>query len=83
MERFGAEDDLASADFVPLEAPAGTLIVMHGLTPHRSGPNHSPQPRGAYTLHVIDGACDYPDDNWLRRSEDMPLRGFGTVAVTA
>ncbi len=30
---------------VPLEAPAGSVIFMHGMTPHTSLPNHSDQPR--------------------------------------
>ena len=63
-------------NFVPLEAEAGSLIVIHGFCPHRSGPNRSRHARGAYSLHVIDGACRYPDDNWLQRSSAMPLRGF-------
>ncbi len=32
--------------------------------------------RHAYTLHCIDGAAQYPADNWLRRSAQLPLRGF-------
>ncbi|UEM23656.1 phytanoyl-CoA dioxygenase family protein [Skermanella mucosa] len=81
LERLGGLDDFSTADFVPLEAEAGTMILMHGLTPHRSGPNRSPRPRGAYALHVIDGACHYPEDNWLQRPADMPLRGFEPVGV--
>ncbi len=61
---------------VPLEARKGTLILLHGQLPHLSGPNHSPVSRQAYTLHVIDGACRYLEDNWLQRPADMPLRGF-------
>lgn len=30
---------------VPLEAEAGTLIVLHGHLPHLSGPNRSPSLR--------------------------------------
>lgn len=30
----------------------------------------------AYTLHVIDRKCHYPADNWLQRSDELPLRGF-------
>ncbi len=60
----------------PLEARRGTLVVLHGQLPHRSGPNRSPRSRQAYTLHVIDGACRYLPDNWLTRSPEMPLRGF-------
>ena len=60
---------------VPLEAPRGTLVVLHGLLPHLSGPNLSDKPRHAYTVHVIDGAADYLPDNWLQRP-NLPLRGF-------
>ena len=61
---------------VPLEVPRGTLIVLHGALPHLSGPNRSAKSRHAYTLHVIDGACDYPADNWLQRDPAMPAQGF-------
>jgi phytanoyl-CoA hydroxylase len=61
---------------VPLEAKKGTLVVLNGLLPHWSAPNTSDRSRHAYTLHVIDGAADYPADNWLQRGPDMPLRGF-------
>ena len=60
---------------MPLEAPRGTLVVLHGLLPHLSGPNLSDKPRHAYTVHVIDGTADYPADNWLQRP-NLPLRGF-------
>jgi phytanoyl-CoA hydroxylase len=61
---------------VPLEARRGTLIVLHGRLPHLSGANRSAKSRHAYTLHLIDGACRYPADNWLLRGPEMPLRGF-------
>ena len=61
---------------VPLEVPKGSLILLHGKMPHRSGANRSDKSRHAYTLHVIDGACAYPEDNWLIRSPSLPLRGF-------
>jgi phytanoyl-CoA hydroxylase len=60
---------------VPLEAPRGTLILLDGALPHLSGPNRSDKPRHAYTLHAIDGAASYLDDNWLQRPH-LPLRGF-------
>jgi phytanoyl-CoA hydroxylase len=60
----------------PLEVEKGTLIVLHGLLPHLSRENISPRSRHAYTLHVIDASSDYPANNWLRRSAEMPLRGF-------
>ena len=61
---------------VPLEAKRGTLVVLHGKLPHGSLPNRSERSRHAYTLHLIDGACRYPDDNWLQRGPDLPLKGF-------
>jgi len=67
---------LPSDGLVPLPAAKGTLIVLHGHLPHRSGPNRSDRSRHAYALHLIDGACKYSADNWLRRADDMPLRGF-------
>jgi phytanoyl-CoA hydroxylase len=67
---------LPAHGLVPLEAPQGTLIVLHGLLPHLSGPNRSARSRHAYALHVIDGGARYGADNWLQRSPAMPLRGF-------
>jgi phytanoyl-CoA hydroxylase len=61
---------------VPLEAKAGTLVLLHGLLPHASGPNRSDKSRHAYSVHLIDGKADYPADNWLQRPLDQPLRGF-------
>jgi phytanoyl-CoA hydroxylase len=64
-----------SDGLVALEAKRGTLILLHGALPHRSGPNLSDKPRHAYTLHAIDGTADYLSDNWLQRPT-IPLRGF-------
>jgi len=61
---------------LPAEAPAGTLVVFDGRSPHLSGPNHSDKSRHAYTLHAIDRKCHYPAENWLQRRADLPLRGF-------
>ena len=61
---------------VPIEAEAGTLVLLHGTLPHWSAPNVSDRSRHAYTLHIIDGVADYPDDNWLRRDATLPMRGF-------
>lgn len=60
----------------PAEARAGTLVIFDGRAPHLSGPNRSDRSRHAYTLHVIDRRCHYPDTNWLQRSAELPLRGF-------
>ncbi|MDX6692894.1 MAG: phytanoyl-CoA hydroxylase, partial [Blastocatellia bacterium] len=64
------------AGLVPLEAPEGALIILHGQLPHLSRANLSPRSRHAYTLHVIEADAHYDDDNWLQRSANLPLRGF-------
>ena len=61
---------------VVAEAPAGTLVIFDGRTPHLSAANRSEDSRHAYTLHVIDRNCHYPAENWLQRSAGLPLRGF-------
>lgn len=88
MERFHYDDlgDLTlnrigpklwnDDDAVPLEAPAGTLVVLHGNLPHMSGANRSDRSRLAYSMHVIDRRAKWAADNWLVRGPDMPLRGF-------
>jgi len=60
---------------VPLEAKRGTLVLLHGTMPHRSGANKSDKPRHAYTIHAIDGTANYPEDNWLQR-KSLPMSGF-------
>ncbi|HEX3250726.1 MAG TPA: phytanoyl-CoA dioxygenase family protein [Pyrinomonadaceae bacterium] len=61
---------------IPLEVPKGSLILLHGLLPHCSFENKSARSRHAYTLHLLGANANYPTDNWLRRSKEMPLRGF-------
>ncbi len=53
--------------WVPLTAKKGTMIVLHGLLPHWSPPNRSTISRHAYSLHFVDDACHWRDDNWLER----------------
>jgi phytanoyl-CoA hydroxylase len=76
--RFETFDDSPWPEekLVPLEVEKGTLIVLHPLLPHLSRENHSAKSRHAYTLHFIDSGANYPKENWLQRSADMPLRGF-------
>jgi phytanoyl-CoA hydroxylase len=61
-------------DLVPLEVPAGTLVLLHGRLPHWSDVNRSAVSRHAYSLHCISGDAEYPDWNWLQRPADMPLQ---------
>ena len=59
---------------VPLEAKAGTLVVLHGLLPHWSDVNRSGRSRHAFSLHCIAESAAYPSWNWLQRPADLPLR---------
>ena len=63
-------------ELAPLEVPKGSLIVLHGLLPHRSFENRSPRSRHAYTLHLIGANAEYPADNWLQRTGNVPFKGF-------
>ena len=71
-----ADVEVPEDGWVPLEAEAGTVVLLHGLLPHRSSPNTSPRSRAAYSLHVVEAAARYPEDNWLRRPAELPARGF-------
>jgi phytanoyl-CoA hydroxylase len=75
FQTFNA-DPWPEDQLVPLEVSKGSLILLHGLLPHRSFENKSPRSRHAYTLHLIGGDANYPVDNWLQRSQNNPLRGF-------
>jgi len=70
------DEEQAEIRAFALEVPKGTMIVLHGLLPHWSAPNRSAQSRHAYTLHIVERDAVYPDDNWLRRPPELPLRGF-------
>jgi phytanoyl-CoA hydroxylase len=76
--RFVTLDESAwdETRLAPLEVGKGTLVVLHGLLPHLSRANTSARSRHAYSVHVIDADCLYPEENWLRRAPDMPARGF-------
>ena len=63
---------------MPIEAAAGTLVVLDGLLPHWSDVNRSATSRHAYSLHCIDGAARYPASNWLQRPASMPLRSLAS-----
>jgi phytanoyl-CoA hydroxylase len=66
----------AEEQLVPLEVRKGSLVVLHGLLPHKSLANRSSRSRHAYSLHIINSNSRYPATNWLQRPAEMPLRGF-------
>lgn len=70
-----------TTEMVPLPVAAGTMIVLHGLLPHWSGPNQSGVSRHAYSLHAVSGTATYPAWNWLQRPADMPLRRLARTSL--
>lgn len=72
-------DKWPEALFVPLEAEMGTVIMLHGNLVHRSFSNLSNESRHAFTLHLVDGRCQYSEQNWLQRPPEMPFQGFQPV----
>ena len=66
----------AENELVPLEVSKGSLILLHGLLPHRSFENRSSRSRHAYTLHLMGADAKYPADNWLQRSEGIAFKWF-------
>lgn len=70
------EDPWPAGEGMPIEAPAGTLVALHGLAPHRSDWNRSDRSRVAYALHAVDRRARYPASNWLQRPARLPARGY-------
>ena len=74
-------DDLSGNRFgcpVPLEAPAGSVIFMHCVTPHSSLPNRSPHPRRTliYEYRAADAFPIYYGEMTARaESRQRLLRG--------
>jgi phytanoyl-CoA hydroxylase len=83
MQPLDATPWPSEADALPLEVPAGTLVVFHGLLPHGSAANRSPVSRMACTLHVTDGRATYAAHNWLQRGVEAPVRGFDRAGSAA
>lgn len=73
-----AEYDLD--EFVPLEVPAGTLVVLHGENVHASAENTSPLSRHAYSVHYVSGKAAWQPENWLQRPADFPFQPLGADA---
>jgi len=54
-------------EWTSLPVPSGSLIVMDRRLVHRSASNPSQKSRLAFTIHIIDGACDFSEGNWIPR----------------
>ena len=52
--------------WVHIEMSAGDLVLIHPQVLHRSAANRSKGGRAAYTVHIIDGAANWPSTNWIQ-----------------
>ncbi|KAG2434181.1 hypothetical protein HXX76_007907 [Chlamydomonas incerta] len=62
------------SQFVPLECPAGTLVLLQGENVHYSAENTSPVSRHSYSMHLVESApgVTWSADNWAQRGQDNP-----------
>ena len=58
---------------VPLEVPAGSLVLFSDHMPHYSSANRSDQSRLALTLHAADRSAHWDAANWLQRPTLAPF----------
>lgn len=66
-------------EMVPIEVKAGDMVIFDGNFVHGSFANTSEQSRHAYVMHLIEYHAIYPDNNWLQRGSDIPLRAVRAV----
>lgn len=59
-------------EYIPLEVPKGTCIMLHGHFIHRSFKNVSQKPRDAYAIHTVDNIDAWSSKNWLQRNDNFP-----------
>jgi phytanoyl-CoA hydroxylase len=67
-----AKAALAERGFEPLAVSAGDLVVIAGTLDHLSLPNHSPNDRHTYQLHMVEGPAGgvhWAHENWLQLEE--------------
>eukprot|EP00842_Homolaphlyctis_polyrhiza_P003243 jgi/Hompol1/391/HPOL_002973-RA len=63
----------SESDYVAAPVRAGALVLIHGSVYHKSDHNRSDKSRWIYTFHCIEGAYEYPVDNWLQPTLQMPF----------
>jgi phytanoyl-CoA hydroxylase len=52
---------------IPVEVPAGSMVIFHDHMPHYSSQNRSDFSRHAFTLHVAEKTSGWSRNNWLQR----------------
>lgn len=68
---YSGQEDIKDSSFVKYPTKAGTLVIIHGSTYHRTARNSSDSSRWIYTWHMIEGAYEYPTSNWLQTDQEF------------
>ncbi len=66
-------------ELIPVEVPAGTLVLLSGEVIHASSANRSERSRQSYILHLVDAQCEWSAQNWLQRPPESPFRDMEMV----
>ena len=74
---FQCLDDSTGA--VPVEAPAGSVVVFSSLTPHRTGPNTTSDVRKAYIVQYAPDGAEVVQPTGERVLQQDPERQFAVV----
>jgi len=54
-------------DGIPVEVPAGSLVIFNDHMPHYSSQNRSETSRQAFTMHFAEESATWSARNWLQR----------------
>lgn len=58
--------DFPGANWVPLPASPGDVVLLHGAAVHASAHNASPSSRYAFSVHFVEADSEWAADNWLQ-----------------
>ena len=66
-----------TANAVPLEVEAGSIVLLHGSFLHWSKANISGQQRHAYVVHCVEReqGYEYSTDTWIQRTKPEHCEG--------
>ena len=59
------DEIMKNEKWLDIDCAPGDCVVMHHALLHTSQANKSKDQRRAYTIHLIDGSCEFPKQNWL------------------
>ena len=63
--------DIEDLNWFPVEVRSGDCLIMDVRLLHASSPNTSKFSRKAFTIHVVDGLCEWDPANWIIPHPDL------------